>query len=114
MRRRARMRGTVGTIMLGLGVLSVAGCSGSSGNGGDGQARSTAPASPVPASPASPAAIPAGFTTITGATYQFGVPAALSFAVDSERVTDEGGLIKRWRYAITPKGPFCVVVTTEQ
>jgi hypothetical protein len=120
------MRGTVGAVLLGLGVLSAAGCSGNSGSPGSSGSGSSGsgsgstapdaagPTSTASAAPAAPAPIPPGFTAVTGATYRFGLPAAVSFAVDSERVTDEGGLVKRWRYAVTPSGPFCVVVATEQ
>jgi hypothetical protein len=116
--RQARMRGTVGLILLALGALVLASCTGSSGDGPSEPTASTSEGAPATAAttaaPASPAPIPAGFQTVTGATYQFGLPTTVTFAVDSERVTDEGGLVKRWRYAVTPTGPYCVVVATEQ
>ena len=101
----SRTRPGLGTILIGLGVLSVAGCTGGSDSDPSTAATSIAPVAP--------ATIPAGFTVTTGAGYQFGLPTAVNFVADSTQSTDNG-LVKRWRYAVTPKGPFCVVVTTEQ
>ena len=36
------------------------------------------------------------------------------FTADPAVTTDGGGTERRWRYALTPSGPFCVVVATEQ
>lgn len=93
-------------------ALTVSGCSGSSG-GGSG-ASGTPTAAPTSAAPANPEALPAGFRTLKGESYQFGLPATVPFLKDSSVVTADGGLETRWRYAIEPNGPFCVVVAVEQ
>jgi hypothetical protein len=112
--RRPRMRGTAGTILLGLGVLSAAGCSGGS-SGGAPQPKPT-PTGSVgsAASTSAPAAMPAGFKTVGGTAYRFGLPTSPAFVLDDQRVTDNGSLVKRWRYAVTPNGPFCLAEAVEQ
>ena len=111
--KRVRMKGMACTIVLGLGVLSVTSCSADSG-GSEEKASDPARTPSAPAASAAPATIPPGFETVTGATYRFGLPTGVNFVADSERVTDAGGLVKRWRYAVHPNGPYCVVVATEQ
>jgi hypothetical protein len=109
--RRPRMRGAAGTILLGFGVLSVAGCSGGS-SGGASPPKPTAAGSA--ASTSAPAAMPASFKTVGGTAYRFGLPTSPEFVLDEQRVTDNGSLVKRWRYAVTPNGPFCLAEAVEQ
>lgn len=113
--RQVRMRGPLGLLLLAVGVLVLTSCTAGSDPGPSEATPSASDGTPTAsAAPASPAPIPAGFQTVTGATYRFGLPASVTFEIDSERATDDGGLVKRWRYAVTPNGPYCVVVATEQ
>ena len=92
--------------------MAAVGCGGS-----DPEPAGTTSASASPsatAAPASPAPLPAGFRPVSGTAYTFGLPATVPFLADQPIVTDDGGLETRWRYAVKPNGPFCVVVATEQ
>jgi hypothetical protein len=117
-REGTAVKGILGTALIGVIAMVAAGCS-----GGDDTPPAASPttsasapaANPTPsAAPASPAPLPAGFTRVSGTAFQFGLPAALKFVADGRTVTENGALERRWRYAVTPSGPFCVVVSVEQ
>jgi hypothetical protein len=89
-----------------------------SGRSDDGDAGPTTPPATVPGAPsvepASPAPIPAGFRTVIGTSYQFGLPTELDFASGDPVVTSDGGIETQWTHAVAPSGPYCVVIATEQ
>ena len=93
-----------------LGAIFLTACSGGSDDG-PGQSQPT-PAGSSAAATAT--ALPAGFTPVGGTAYRFGLPSDVRFVLDQQRVTDDGSVVKRWRYAITPKGPFCLAEAAEQ
>ena len=73
------------------------------------------PATPPPATAAASGPdLPAGFTRVEGEAYAFGLPDAVAYQEDAERVTDSGATVRRWRYPLTPEGISCVVVAGEQ
>jgi hypothetical protein len=66
------------------------------------------------AEPPSAVALPAGFHRISGTTYEFGLPNNPAYVEDDQRVGPGGSLQMRWRYALTPTGPSCLVLAVEQ
>ncbi len=97
-------------LLIGLGVLSLTACSGDSSGDVSDPPNATSSA----AAAATEAAVPAGFKAISGTAYRFALPTDVAFVLDEERVTDDGQVVKRWRYAVTPTGPFCLAQTVEQ
>jgi hypothetical protein len=97
-------------LLLGLGVLSLAACSADS-TGDTAVAQQTSAGA---AAAGTEAAVPAGFTAISGTALRFALPTDVAFVQDEDRVTDDGQVVKRWRFAVTPTGPFCLALTVEQ
>lgn len=97
--------------MLLVGGVAMTACSGSDETAAP---AATPAATSATAAPAAPAPLPAGFTTVKGTAYQFGLPTALNFVPEAPLTTADGGVERRWRHAIAPNGPFCVVVAVEQ
>ncbi len=105
----------IGLLGVGLGVvlLGVAACSGGSSGGSGGKA-ATGAGTPTGVASPTPIALPAGFTRVTGQSFQFGLPATPAYKLDARTIGDSGELEQRWRYAVTPAGPFCQVLAIEQ
>ncbi len=98
-------------LLIGLGLLAPAACS--AGSGSDPAGRTSVPTESAGAAAAT-GPVPAGFEPITGTALRFALPASPVFTADATTVTEDGQLVRRWRHAITPKGPFCLVETVEQ
>ena len=108
-------RGTTTTRIAALGVLllGLAACSSGSSGGGSGDASGATP-TPTGVTSPTPIALPAGFTRVTGQSFQFGLPTTPAYTLDARQVGDDGSLEQRWRYAVSPSGPFCQVLAIEQ
>jgi len=105
-----------GISLLSALLVTTSACSGASGNEASGVKDATPTNSASSSTSITGAAVtmPAGFATASGTAYQFGLPSNLKFVANDGTVTDDGGLMRRWRYAITPSGPFCIIVGVEQ
>lgn len=103
-------------------ALSLAASSGLSACSDDAGSAAT-PGSPAvtPATASSPAGTvatrSAGYdgTVTSGAALRFSLPASPRFILDVDRVRSQDGThTRRWRHAVAPAGPFCMIETVEQ
>jgi hypothetical protein len=103
-----------------IGVVAVAGsgCSSGESSGAQASAAASAPsesadASTTPASPSGAAAFDG--ETVSGAAYRFVLPSAPGYLLDSDTVRASDGMHqRRWRHALNPRGPFCLIQAVEQ
>lgn len=97
-------------VMIVAVVLSLAGCGGGGGEAG-GASPGRTEATPAAGTAAS---TEAGGTGGTGGTsYRIRLPEQPAFEPEGEQL-EAGSSVRRWRHAVRPEGPFCIVIASEQ
>jgi hypothetical protein len=93
--------------LLVVGGLLAAGCSSS------GEAQPKAQPTRSVAPPPPPSFAP-GLQAATSTSYAVGIPTDPAFVPAEGETRSNGTVIKRWRFELSPGGPACTVVTSEQ